>query len=150
MALGLDVPILDPPCNPIQVELRLERPLADRQVVDSSGTTLPLDTHMPPDPTGLVPAACTDDAARASVAKDVDGGLRAEVIGCVDGWMAVKMSTDACPATGEEPAPGCTGNVHTAYWWDSTGYWTLIGFDDCEHIRKQYPGPPSSLCKPGS
>jgi hypothetical protein len=33
------------------------------------------------------------------------------------------------------------------YWWDTDGYWTITGFDDCENIRKQYPGPPPEVCE---
>jgi hypothetical protein len=146
VVLSIGTPVLEPPCNPVRLEVRLQAPLGDRTVVNASGSELPVDTYMPPDPSRLVQAECTDDAARAVVANDVDGGLRSELLGCLDGWMAVRTSTDACPATGEAPAEGCIGNIHTVYWREVAGHWTLTGFDDCDSIRRQYPGPPPSLC----
>lgn len=148
VVLGIGTPVLDPPFNPVQLQVRLQAPLGDRTVVDAAGSGLPVDPYVPPDPSRLVPAECTDAAARAVVANDVDGGLRSELLGCLDGWMAVLTSTDACPATGEAPGEGCTGNVHTVYWRDVDGHWKITGFDDCDSIRRQYPGPPPALCDP--
>lgn len=148
VVLRLRAPVLDPPCNPVQVDARLQAPLGDRGVSTAAGAPLPVDTYVPLDPSRLVPAACSDEAARAVVANDVDGGLRSELIGCAEGWMAVRTSSDACPATGEAPAEGCIANVHTVYWRDVDGHWTITGFDDCDSIRRQYPGPPPALCDP--
>jgi hypothetical protein len=130
VVLGIGTPVLDPPCNPVRLEVRLQAPLGDRTVVDAAGAELPVDTYVPPDPSRLVRAECTEEAARTVVANDVDGGLRSELLDCVDGWMAVLTSTDACPATGEAPGDGCIGNVHTVYWRDVDGHWTITGFDD--------------------
>lgn len=146
VVLGIGTPVLDPPCNPVRLEVRLQAPLGNRTVVDAAGAELPVDTYVPPDPSRLVRAECTEEAARTVVANDVDGGLRSELLDCVDGWMAVLTSTDACPATGEAPGDGCIGNVHTVYWRDVDGHWTITGFDDCDSIRRQYPGPPPALC----
>lgn len=146
IVLELTTPVLEPPCNPVQLEVRLREPLGDRSVVSADGAEVPVDTYVAPDPARFVPAECTEEAARAAVASDVDGGLRSDLVGCLDGWMAVRTSTNACPATGERPAAGCIANSHTVYWRDAEGRWEITGFDGCDHIRRQYPGPPPALC----
>lgn len=140
---------IDPPCEQDLVDLHLEAPLISRHVIDAAHDIemmVQTASFLYPDTADLAPAECTADAARAAVAKDVDGGLRSEMLACDGNWMAVDTSTNACPATGDSIAEGCIANQHIAYFHNDDGYWTIVAFD-CDLVRSSHPDFPAEICQ---
>jgi len=140
---------IDPPCEQDLVDLHLEAPLISRHVIDAAHDiemTVQTASFLYSDADALAPAECTADAARAAVAKDIDGGLRSEMLACDANWMAVDTSTNACPATGDTIAEGCIANQHIAYFHNDDGYWTIVGFD-CDLVRSNHPDFPAEICQ---
>lgn len=140
---------IDPPCEQDLVDLHLEAPLISRRVIDAAHNiemTVQTASFLYPDTSDVPVAECTADAARAAVAKDIDGGLRSTILSCDGTWMAVDTSTNACPATGDSIAEGCLANQHVAYFHDDDGYWVIAGFD-CDLLRSSHPDFPPEICQ---
>lgn len=150
VALSVTATEVDPPCSGDLVDLYLDEPLADRRLTDAEHdvemAVVPAE-FLYPDPASLVVAECTTSAAREAVERNVDGGLRTNLVACDESWMAVDTSTDACAPTEEPISDGCKANQHIVYFRNDGGHWSLAFFDDCDAGRDQFPDFPEHICQ---
>ncbi len=96
---------IEPLCASEQLDLRLDAPLGERTVIDAStGNSVTVEPALHLDPASTVPrlaAECTNPSVTEAVAREVDGGLRHQLLACGPKWMAVFTYQNACPATGD-------------------------------------------------
>jgi hypothetical protein len=141
------------PCTTEVLVVLLDQPLGARSVVNARDGALihsytadpPTAPTAPPSP----PADCSTDSIRASVEREIDGGLRTRTLGCGTAWMVVDTSTDACPASDEPTHSRCVANHHVVYFENVDQVWRVAAFDNCERLRKYKDFPPE-LCDPRS